>query len=84
MPVLPALVAGLLFSTANTLFQAAMRLMPVSHRDTQAALHAIRADVVDLARWSVERLREPPSSFHPLQELASMRHERAAVRFFTS
>ena len=78
------LVAALLFSTANTLHQAAMRLLPVSHRDAQAALHHHRTEITRLTEDTVANAAERYASFAPLQEIASMRHEGAAVRFFTS
>lgn len=78
------LVGALLFSTANTLHQAAMRLLPVSHRDAQAALHHHRSEITRLAEHAVSSSDERYASFAPLQEIASMRHEGAPVRFFTS
>lgn len=78
------LVAAMLFSTANTLHQAAMRLLPVSHRDAQAALHHHRAAIPALAEDAVDTRGSDFASFFPLQEIASMRHEGAAVRFFAS
>ncbi len=78
------LVAALLFSTANTLHQAAMRLLPVSHRDAQAALHHHRPDIARFAEDAVTNAGERFTSFAPLQEIASMRHEGAPVRFFAS
>lgn len=78
------LVAGLLSSTANTLHQASMRLLPVSHRDVQAALHRARSTIATLARQAITSADEPLSTFHPVQEVASMRHETAAIRFFAS
>lgn len=78
------LVASALFATANTVLSAAMRLLPVSHRDVQGALHRLRPAIAELAREAVARAGEPPSAFHPLQEIASMRHKRSSVRLFTS
>ena len=42
--------AALLFSTANALVQAAMRLLPISHRDAQSVLHQVRDAIADGAR----------------------------------
>lgn len=78
------LVAAMLFSTANTLHQAAMRLLPVSHRDAQAALHHHRADIPALAEDAITAGSTDFASFLPLKEIASMRHEGATVRFFAS
>ena len=41
--------ATLLQSTANAILQAAMRLLPVSHRDVQGALHRLRPRIAILA-----------------------------------
>ena len=78
------LVAGLLFSTANTLHSAAMRLLPVSHRDAQAALHRHRTAIRRLAEEAASDREPGYASFFPLQEIAAARHEGAAVRFFAS
>ena len=80
-----ALASALLFSTANALVQAAMRLLPVSHRDAQAVLHRVRDEIAAVAEKTCEDGGGGGfSSFHPLQEIAAMRHERARVRFFAS
>ncbi len=42
--------AAPLFSTANALVQAAMRLLPISHRDAQSVLHRVRDAIADAAR----------------------------------
>lgn len=82
------LAAAFLFATASTMHQAAMRLLPVSHRDMQAALHRARARIVRLTAHGfigeTHDAEHPFESFAPLHEIASMRHERAAVRFFAS
>jgi len=80
----PADSAALLMQgAANAILQAGMRLFPMSHRDVQGALHRLRPRIAALA----ESAAEPDSrleSFHPLQDIASMRHEAAAVRMFAS
>ena len=60
-----------------------MRLLPLSHRDVQAILHRLRPR---LAAFATEAASGPGTlrSFHPLQEIASMRHETAAARLFAS
>lgn len=78
------LAAAFLFSSANTMHQAAMRLLPVSHRDTQGALHRARSTIAELVARDILRTEEPFASFAPLHEIASMRHERSTVRFFAS
>lgn len=79
-----SLVAGLLFSTANALVQASMRLLPLSHRDAQAVLHDARAEISAIVEETDGSDDRPFTSFHPLQEIASMRHADAPVRFFAS
>lgn len=79
-----AIVAALLFGTASVLLSAAMRLLPVSHRDVQGALHRLRPDIDALAPEVVASAYAPLTSYHPLQEIASMRHRAAPVRFFAS
>ena len=76
--------AALLFSTANALVQAAMRLLPISHRDAQSVLHRVRDAIADAARAAAGAEPLAFTSFHPLQEIASMRHASAPVRFFAS
>jgi urease accessory protein len=78
------LAAASLFATANTLWSAAVRLLPVSHRDVQGALHRLRPRIEALALEAVDRENAPLTSFHPLQEIASMRHRTASVRLFAS
>ncbi|MGE0228728.1 MAG: urease accessory protein UreF [Dehalococcoidia bacterium] len=76
--------AALLFGTATVLLSAGMRLLPVSHRDVQGALHWLRPRIAELAAAAVRENDRPFASCHPLQEIASMRHRDAPVRFFTS
>ena len=76
---------ALMLAAANALLQAAMRLGRVSHRDTQGITHRLRPLIVELADAVVAagpsaRLR----AFHPVQEIASMRHARAEARLFAS
>jgi urease accessory protein len=71
--------SALLIGTANALLQAAMRLGRISHRDTQAILHRLRPAIaaLDLSDGMIR-------AYHPLQEIASMRHQRAEARLFAS
>lgn len=80
----PAAVAAYLQLSLNGMLQAAMRLLPVSHRDTQGALHRLRPAVSAIAAQAATGYPWPPRSFHPLQEIASMRHRTAPVRLFAS
>jgi urease accessory protein len=77
--------AALILSAANALLQAAMRLGRISHRYAQGILHALRSSILELseeiaAGGASVRLR----AFHPLQEIASMRHAQAEARLFAS
>ena len=76
---------ALMLMTATTILQASMRLLPVSHRDVQAMLHALRPRIAALAH-AIETAPQPGAlmSFNPLQEIASMRHTFAPVRLFAS
>lgn len=86
--VTPEATAGaLLFATASAMLSASMRLLPVSHRDVQGALHRLRPMIATLAAEASEasRLGSPElRSFHPLQEIASMRHAASSIRLFAS
>lgn len=79
-----AVAGALLLGTASVMLSASMRLLPVSHRDVQAALHRLRPEIAQLARDAVEAAGAPLASFQPLQEIASMRHRTARVRLFAS
>jgi urease accessory protein UreF len=92
--------SALLLMTANALLQAAMRLGRISHRDAQAILHRLRPAIAAAVEGPSscdtdspltltpslegERAAGALRSFHPLQEIASMRHERAEARLFAS
>jgi len=96
---------ALLQTTATALLQAAMRLLPVSHRDVQSILHRLRPQIAactsdsESESGSLSAGGEGPAlslskgggrgfsglaCFHPLQEIASMRHARAEARLFAS
>ncbi len=79
-----SLTGAALFATANVLLQASMRLMPESHRDVQGALHRLRPEIAALAADATATAGLPFAAFHPLQEIASMRHRVAPVRMFAS
>jgi urease accessory protein len=77
--------AAVMLAAATAMLQAAMRLMRVSHRDVQAILHRLRPLIARLAadvRIGVQPV--PLSGFHPLQDIASMRHAAAEARLFAS
>ncbi len=79
--------AALLLATASAILSASMRLLPVSHRDVQGALHRLRPTIVTLARTAADAANDGVPAllaFHPLQEIASMRHAASTVRLFAS
>jgi urease accessory protein len=87
----PADVPGaFLLGAVTALLQSALRLMRVSHRDVQSALHTLRPRIAVIAEGIVSPtdVRSAPShslrTFNPLQDIASMRHERAEARLFAS
>jgi urease accessory protein len=77
-------LAALLMTAVTALLQASMRLLPVSHRDVQGALHRLRPVIASLATEVVAQGEAPLRSFAPLQEIASMRHAGATARLFAS
>jgi urease accessory protein len=77
-------VAALLLGNVNGMLQAAMRLLPVSHRDVQGALHRLRPEIAAIVRDIATKEPQPLRAFHPMQEIASMRHVYANARMFAS
>lgn len=76
--------AAFLQSAATSMLHAAIRLLPFSHRDVQAALHHLRQEIAEAATAAATRPIDDMRSFHPLQEIAAMRHREAPVRLFAS
>jgi urease accessory protein len=77
--------AAVMLAAATAMLQASMRLMRVSHRDVQAILHRLRPLIARLA--ADVRCGASPAAltgFHPLQDIASMRHASAEARLFAS
>lgn len=79
-----AAVGALLLNNVNGLLQASMKLLPVSHRDVQAILHRLRPEIAAIAAGVAAEAPAPLRSFHPMQEIASMRHVGATARMFAS
>jgi urease accessory protein len=79
-----SVAAALLLLSTTGILQAAMRLLPVSHRDVQATLHHLRHIIATLASGVATGGTRPLRSFQPLQDIASMRHEAATARLFAS
>ena len=72
------------YGFAAGLWAAALRLLPVGHRDAQAALHRARPLLVGLLAELQERPWREMESFAPLADLAAMGHEADEVRMFAS
>lgn len=73
-----------LYSTASSLVSAGVRLIPIGHGDGQAAIHELLPLVARLT-GDAERLGEEDiSSFAPVIEVRSMRHEHLHMRLFKS
>ena len=63
---------------------AAQRLLPLSHSDAQRILRSLHADIGAGCREIKDRDWKDMTSFTPLADIASMRHEAAEVRMFAS
>ena len=78
------IAAALMLGSATGILHASMRLMAISHRDVQGCLHRLRPMIAGLATEAIQRNIAEFASFHPAQEIASMRHRRADARLFAS
>ena len=77
--------AAVMLAAATAMLQAAMRLMRVSHRDVQATLHRLRPLIAARAAGVRSDVGVPAlAGFHPMQDIASMRHAEAEARLFAS
>lgn len=76
---------AVIFGAANAVLQAGMRLLPISHRDVQGTLHRLRAQIAAYAELAARPSRlHSMQSFHPIQEIAAMRHRSSEARLFAS
>jgi urease accessory protein len=81
----PADAAALvLWTAANGLLAAAMRLLPVTHDETQAALARLRPLIAALAADAAGADPARIAGGAPQFEVWAMRHETASVRLFSS
>ena len=79
------IAAAVMFSAANAVLQAGMRLLPISHRDVQGALHRLRPQIAAFSQEAAQPHRlYSMQSFHPVQEIAAMRHRFSEARLFAS
>lgn len=77
-----ALYAAHLYGVANTILSAALRLMRISHYDSQRLLYRLSPLCDKLYEQYGERSLEDMTSFVPSLELAASFHERGKSRLF--
>lgn len=77
-----ALYAAHLYGVANTILSAALRLMRLSHYDTQAIIYRLAPLCERLYDLYGSRTMEEMTSFIPTLELAASLHERGIGRLF--
>jgi urease accessory protein len=81
----PEVAAALaLWTTANGVLAAALRLLPFTHDDLQAALVRLRASIAALASEAAAATPDEIAGGAPQLEIWSMRHETAEARLFSS
>lgn len=79
-----ALYAAHLYGTVSTLLSAALRLMPITHFDSQRILLRMAPLCESLYESYSEMPMEEMSSFAPALELSSSIHEKGKSRLFMS
>ena len=77
-------VAGELYAFAGGWASAAIRLSLLDHRAAQHLLHRVRPVTAQAAVRAADRGVDDISSFGPLPEVMSMRHEQAGLRLFAT
>ena len=70
------------YGVATTLFGAALRLMRISHVDTQQMLYALNAGAEEAYREAASATLEDMAGFAPLAEILAAVHVKAHVRLF--
>ena len=73
-----------LWTALNGCLGAAMRLIPVTHDDTQRIITELLPACVELAAWAAKQDPLDMAGGAPVAEIWSMRHETARVRLFAS
>ncbi|HEY9679792.1 MAG TPA: urease accessory UreF family protein [Drouetiella sp.] len=77
-------VTAYLYSSANAMVSALVRLIPLGHTDGQRILNELKPEI---AAMSVRFIIEKPESLHcfaPMTDLASVQHEQLYSRLFQS
>jgi len=70
------------YGVANAILGAALRLMRVSHVDTQRMLYALNADAETAYRSAAAADLSDMAGFAPLTEILAAVHVKAHVRLF--
>ena len=70
------------YGVAATILGAALRLMRVSHVDTQQMLYALNADVEAAYQTAATATLADMAGFAPLTEILAAVHVKAHVRLF--
>ncbi len=77
-------LAAYVFSTANTLTQSALKLIPLGNVEAQQVLFEMDAYMEEVTRTCMETDVEHVTNFCPGIDIASLRHENLPVRLYMS
>ena len=77
-------IAAYVFSTANTLTQSALKLIPLGNVEAQQVLFRMDQYIEEVTRVAVETDVEKITNFCPGIDIASLRHEELPVRLYMS
>lgn len=77
-------VAAYVFSTANTLTQSALKLIPLGNVEAQQVLYAMDQSMEEVTDCSMEMEISAVSNFCPGIDIASLLHEELPVRLYMS
>ena len=77
-------LAAYVFSTANTLTQSALKLIPLGNVEAQQVLFEMDAYMEEVIRTCMETDVENVTNFCPGIDIASLRHEDLPVRLYMS
>ena len=77
-------LAAYIFSTANTLTQSALKLIPLGNVETQSVLFEMEGVMDQVCRLAEATGIENITNFCPGIDIASLRHEELPVRLYMS
>ena len=77
-------MAAYVFSTANTLTQSALKLIPLGNVEAQQVLFEMDQYIEEVTRVGMETDVEKVTNFCPGIDIASLRHEELPVRLYMS